>query len=56
MGVGHVMQCDMCHICDETSGVGPGLGRLRDGSGTEGGMSHNREGESSKVRADNLRP
>ena len=41
MEVGHVMRHDVWHICDETSVVGPGLGGLRDGSGTEGGMSHN---------------
>ena len=36
-----MMRCDACRICNETLGVSLGLGRLRDGSGTEGGMSHN---------------
>ena len=40
-GVGHVMRHDAWHVRDETSVVGLGLGGLRDGSGTEGGMSHN---------------
>ena len=31
--VGHVMQRDAEHVRDETSGVSPGLGRHRDGSG-----------------------
>ena len=41
MGVGHMMQHDTWHIRDKTSVVSPGLGGLRDGSRTEGGMSHN---------------
>ena len=41
MGVGHVMQCNTGCVCDEMSGIGPGLGRLRDRSGTEDGTSHN---------------
>ena len=41
MGVGHVMWCDTCHIHNEMPVVSPGLGGHKDGSGTEGGMSHN---------------
>ena len=41
MGVGHVTQCDTGRIRDETSGVGPGLSRRRDGFMTEPGTSHN---------------
>ena len=41
MEVGHVMQRDAARVHDETLGIGLGLGRLRDGSGTKGGMSHN---------------
>ena len=41
MGVGHVM-CDTCCIHNETSGISPGLGRLRDRTGTEGRTSHNK--------------
>ena len=40
-GVGHVMRHDVSHVCDETSGVGPGLGGCRDGFGTERRTSHN---------------
>ena len=36
-----MMQHDTCHVCDEMLVVGLGLGRRRDGSGTEGRMSHN---------------
>ena len=39
--VGHMTQCDMWCIHNETSMVSLGLGGLRDGSMTEGGMSHN---------------
>ena len=44
MEVGHVMQCDVCHVHYETSAVSLGLGGLRDRSGTEGRMSHNNKG------------
>ena len=42
MGAGHVMQCDMGRIHDETLGIGLGLGGHWDGFGTEHGTSHNR--------------
>ena len=37
-----MMWCDTCHAHNETPVVAPGLGGCRDGSGTEGGTSHNR--------------
>ena len=40
-GVGHMMRHDAWCGHDETSVVGPGLGGLRDGSRTEGWISHN---------------
>ena len=46
MGVGHMMQRDVGHVCDETSGVGLGLSEHRDGFGTKHGMSHNSENHS----------
>ena len=36
-----MMQCDTWRVCDETSGVSPGLSGRRDGFGTEHGTSHN---------------
>ena len=36
-----MMQCDTWRVCDETSGVSPGLSRHRDGFRTKHGMSHN---------------
>ena len=57
MGVGHVMQHDAGHVCDETPGVSPGLGGHRDGFGTEYRTSHNRylniEREHMKVYKEN---
>ena len=41
MEAGHAMRCDVGRAHDETLGIGPGLGRHRDGFRTEGGMSHN---------------
>ena len=34
MGGGHVMRRNTERVCDETSGIGPGLSGCRDGVGT----------------------
>ena len=39
--MGHVTQWDMGRVCDEMSGIGPGLSGHRDGFGTRRGTSHN---------------
>ena len=41
MVVDHMTRCNMGCIGDETSGIGLGLSRRRDGVGTEHGTSHN---------------
>ena len=40
-GVGHVTRRDAECVRDETSGIGPGSSRRRDGVGTRRGTSHN---------------